>query len=233
MKRGLNVISLILVLSILIPSLVFADTTPEPKKGTIPAIPIEELATLPIEKTYSYEEMLEIMKQNNEDLRNIEEFKNSHKENLKQINMGTKRSENMGTRSSGTVRYQVFRFDTESYVHNVFAYHIQPQIQVGLLYYAGPQPDSIVSLRNPNIYTSGRASSIDNGRFVYELISGNEFSIWVTGKLYDGGTTSVKGSIKIGLGEYAQATLEAENKGKTWIRDLDIEHTFYSSGLNK
>ncbi|NLY46783.1 MAG: hypothetical protein GX053_12480 [Tissierella sp.] len=231
MKKNLFV--LILVVSILILNLAFAKSTQDLNKTALPAIPIEELDTLPIEKTYTYEEMLELQKKNDIDAKSIEHFKGIHEENVKQI--GHEYNLNSLVSSSHTVRYQKFSFNSKDVLRpgGLFVYRFTPQLWVGLLYNDNfPEPEKIVSLSDPYIYNTLRGGGINGGHFKYDLITGNEINIWVVGKVFDQTATKISSDISIGTGQTGKASLSVE-KQTSYVADISHYDTYYSAALDR
>ena len=231
MKR--NLMALILAVSILIPNLTFAKSTQDLNKTALPAIPIEELDTLPIEKTYTYEEVLELQKKDNIDAKSIEHFKRDHEENVKQV----EREYNLDSlvSSSYTVRYQKFSFDSKDVLKpgGLYVYRFTPELWAGLQYYgSSPSPDKIVSLSDPYIYNTLRGGGINGGHFKYELVAGNEINIWVAGKVFDLASTKISGDFSIGIGQTCKASLSVERQN-SYVADISHYDTYYSAALDR
>lgn len=135
----------------------------------------EQLDTLPIEKTYDYEEILNDMEINglvtNE---RIASFKAQHETNTKLISPA----------STGTVRYAKSAMDSYKFTHTLKKYELTPIFYIGLYYTSDLEPDKIISISEPYIRTSGEAECVFNGNVFYRLERGNSFYYGVNGDVY-------------------------------------------------
>jgi len=137
----------------------------------------EQLATLPIEQTYTYEEVLRDMESNGlATKKRIDEFKAQH-----DTNTNTKL---ISTTSTGTVKYAKFAMDSYTFTRIFKKYELTPIFYVGLYYTPDLELDKIISIAEPYIRTSGGAKCLFDGSIFYRLESGRSFYYGVNGDVY-------------------------------------------------
>ncbi|ABW19220.1 hypothetical protein [Alkaliphilus oremlandii] len=136
----------------------------------------EELATLPLEKTYDYESVLKDMELNGSDTEERKaNFKAHHDDNSRLIIPN----------STTTVRYAKLAMDSYKFTNLLKKYELTPVLYIGLYYTSVNSPDKIVSINDPFIKTSSGADCIfTNGNIFYRLESGNSFYYGVNGDVY-------------------------------------------------
>lgn len=135
----------------------------------------EQLATLPLEKTYDYEDVLKDMELNGLDTKErIANFKAQHDANTSLITPN----------STGTVRYAKFAMDSYIFTNLLKKYELTPVLYIGLYYTSDIEPDKIISIDEPYIRTSGGADCVFTGDIFYRLESGNSFYYGVNGNVY-------------------------------------------------
>ena len=135
----------------------------------------EELATLPLEKTCDYEDVLKDMELNGLDTEErIANFKTQHEINTKSISPN----------STETVRYAKFAMDSYKFTNLLKKYELTPVFYIGLYYDSNGVPEKIVSIAEPYIRTSTGAQYIFDGEIFYRLESGNSFYYGVNGNVY-------------------------------------------------
>lgn len=192
MKRLIKFTSVFLiVLLLLLPNSTFTQKV----NTSIKPIPIKELDTLPIEKTYSYEEILVHVENGDYEIKDIEEFKKNHEENLKLQSLQENRS---------TIRYSIFVMDGIKFKDKYYrTYHIQPQVIVGLLYSGSSSPYKIVSLGDSHVYTENGSPATFDGNVTCKLISGREIYTLMQGRAYKDRKVNLPREAKISIGEIA------------------------------
>ncbi|WP_157593548.1 hypothetical protein [Sedimentibacter sp. B4] len=218
-KKLTKVASIFIMTILMLQNVAFAQDL----NTLVEAVPIDELATLPIERTYSYDEIIAHMNENGYEEKEIQEFQKKHEENLKLQSVEI---------NSITIRYQLFTMDGISFKNFLTTYKLQPQVLVGLQYSGSDSPDRIVSLEEPFVYTGGGAKCSFQGKMVYKLISGREFYTLIQGDVYKEGSMNVSGDVKINLGGKGEATITVSN-GNGYLKNISYEETYYSSALDE
>lgn len=197
-------------------------------KGFIETHDISELSKVKYDETYSYKDVLldKYM------LGLISESEYNHKiNNLNNTyNMAASRS---------YVRYMKFTMDSYSFRatsdFSTNTYVLTPIFYVGLDYGNDSsmtgQPDSIVALESPHIYTGDGANCVFGGKIFYRLQSGRSFYYGVYGDVYKTANVSISGGIKIGIGDSATASFNISSSSN-FLKNVDFDGNYYSAALN-
>lgn len=177
----------------------------------------EDLATLPIEKTLTYEEMEQYMEGKNYTLDQISNFSLKHEED-------------------NDTRFAILRLEGWSYMGTVNGddvnYSIIPELVVGLEYQnSSSSPEKIVSIEAPTFDNSGGDNCSFYGSFNYKLVSGNEMFTALRGYIRNGGNLEW---------EVAE-TIDGENQDSVFFKmsdnnmnkAMDVSHqeTYYDSDM--
>ncbi|MEW9096964.1 MAG: hypothetical protein AB2417_17955 [Clostridiaceae bacterium] len=219
MKRVIKFTSVFLIILLLLTNSTFTQKV----NTSIKAIPIKELDTLPIERTYSYEEILTHAENGDYEIKDIEEFKKNHEENLKLQSPQENRT---------TIRYSIFAMDGIKFKGKYYrTYHIQPQVIVGLLYSGSSSPDKIVSLESSHVYTENGSPTTFDGNITCKLISGREIFILMQGRAYKHRKGNSPREVKISIGGIVQAYATFTNNG--YLKDISYDETYYSDALDR
>lgn len=193
---------------------------------------IQELDSLNIENTLTYEEMLEYLRLNSYSYSEIQAFQSKHQ---LLVQNGTANNTSNFTNSvlAGTqIRYSLFAMTTYSYSYGLWdKCKVQARFSVGLEYDIGASsPNRIVTLVGDHAYTGGGSPCVFTGDIFYRLEAGNRFYYNMFGNLYKQGyiTWSLGGSIGIGQ----VATLHGSiSNGNDFIKNISVAETYFSSGL--
>ncbi len=206
-----------LMLLIVLPTKVLAEEEEDlPSSTEIVYHEISELDTLPISETYSYMDLVKILKEDGYSESQINEL-------IKTPNLLLSYSSS----SPIFVRYGLFRMNE---FHYSGGYVLQARFSVGLEYSGSDSPDRIVSLGGAHIYTGAGANCIFSGDIFYQLNSGNSFYYNFYGNMYKAGYVNWGGGIKIGVGQ--NATIHGEiASGDHYIRNVSETETYYAAGL--
>lgn len=191
-------------------------------KEIIQAISFEELATLPIDQAYSYEEMIEDKYING--LITREEFQEKINEHRSSLKANT-------TNSRGIVLYTKFTLDSYEFSKGLFRYELTPIMYVGLYYSSSGSPDHIDSIEDPYIRTSDGASCEFAGSIFYRLESGNSFYYGVNGDVYKTATTTTSGGGTINIGKSATINFNV-TYSNDFLKNVDFDGRYYSRSLN-
>lgn len=181
MKKFITSIVVIIFL-IFLGVMTFTKNSPRKTEG-MEALKYEQLATLPIEEAYDYEEILKDMESN--DLATTEmvaDFKTQHETNTKVTS----------TNSTGTVRYAKLAMNSHTFTKGFNKYELTPIFYVGLNYISDTQPDKIISIAKPYISTTGAAKCVFDGNIFYKLENGHSFYYGISGAIYKKTKTFVK-----------------------------------------
>jgi hypothetical protein len=150
-----------------------------------------QLATLPINQTYDYEDVLKDMKANElATEKRTADFKAQNDTNTKLISFT----------STGTVRYAKFTMDPYTFTRTFKKYELTPVFYVGLYYTSELEPDKMISIAEPYIKTSGGAKCVFNGNIFYKLENGHSLYYGVAGDVYKTANTTITGGVEIGIG---------------------------------
>lgn len=205
MKRYILVLLAIEILLGIMTSIYEASDMFTVQKEGMKAMGFEELATLSIDQTYDYEDVLEDQYINGLiSKEEITELKSQHSIN------------NYHTHSHGSVRYAKFTMDDYIIPGTVLKYVLTPIFYVGLYYTEDSAPDTIVSLDEPYIQTSKGVNCIFAGNIFYRIESGNSLYYGVYGDVYRTSTLT-----KIGL-----------PVSDIFIKNVDFDGRYYSPALN-
>ena len=135
----------------------------------------EELATLPLEKTYGYEDILKDMKLDGLGTEErIANFKVQHDANTSLIIPN----------STATVRYGKFAMDSYEFTNSLTKYKLTPILYIGLYYTSNESPNKIASIDQSFLNTSGGSNCEFTGKIFYRLESGNSFYYGINGDVY-------------------------------------------------
>lgn len=181
MKKFITSIVVIIFL-IFLGVMTFTKNSPKKTEG-MEALKYEQLATLPIEEAYDYEEILKDMEIN--DLATTEmvaDFKTQHETNTKLTS----------TNSTGTVRYAKLAMNSHTFTKGFNKYELTPIFYVGLNYISDTQPDRIISIAKPYISTLGAEKCVFDGNIFYKLENGHSFYYGISGAIYKKTKTFVK-----------------------------------------
>lgn len=175
---------------------------------------IDELDTLPISETLSFEEMKAELQAQGVD---IKEFVNQHYSNLQSLSPS----------SATSVRYSTFRMGYHYFIN----YILETLVTVGLEYSGSVTPDRIVSLTNARVNTDIGDHCRLVGQVYYELEAGNAFYVNTHGDLYLNATITVSAGVSVGVGGGATITIGASSQiGR--IRFIDYDDRYYSSAMS-
>lgn len=180
MKKFITSIVVIIFL-IFLGVMTFTKNSPKKTEG-MEAHKYEQLATLPIEEAYDYEEILKDMEIN--DLATTEmvaNFKAQHETNKL-----------TSTNSTGTVRYAKLAMNSHTFTKGFNKYELTPIFYVGLNYISDTQPDKIISIAKPYISTTGAEKCVFDGNIFYKLENGHSFYYGISGAIYKKTKTFVK-----------------------------------------
>lgn len=180
MKKSITSI-LVIIFLIFLGVITFSKNSPSKTEG-MEALKYEQLATLPIEEAYDYEEILKDMEIN--DLATTEmvaNFKAQHETNKL-----------TSTNSTGTVRYAKLAMNSHTFTKGFNKYELTPIFYVGLNYISDIQPDKIISIAKPYISTTGAAKCVFDGNIFYKLENGHSFYYGISGAIYKKTKTFVK-----------------------------------------
>lgn len=191
--------------------------------ASMSSVSFDDLANLPIDETYSYEEVLLDMQNSGIFvLEDINQFKENH---LKTI------------RASGTeeIRYSKFTMDAYTFIHGTIflrRYELTPVFYGGLLYINGhPSPDKLVSLEGGHIKTSDGDNCVFGGSMFYTLEAGNRFYYGVYGNVYKSGSLTISAGAKVGVGESSFVSMSVSYTND-FIKNVDFDGRYQSAGLS-
>lgn len=208
-----RIMALLLVLMIFgTGATVHAEEKHEPMK----CVDINELAGLPYEETYSYQEVLRDMQLNNISKDQINEF--------------VANNSKMSALQTEEIRYSTFYMDTYSF-RSDFSYVLQPRIYVGLLYRNGSySPSKIVSLDSPFMFTGAGNDCDFVGTIFYRLEAGNRFFMGINGDVYKTANVTTSGGVQIKIGGAATISFAATSSNN-YLRNIAYNTSYYSAGL--
>lgn len=214
-----------LFLSLLATLLLFGTTsTANAEENYVPmrGVDANELANLPYEETYSYEEVLADMENNN--LISKEE-----------VNAFKARQSKILLRSYEEVRYTTFYCDSYTFKagsdYNAKTYVLEPRIYVGLIYVNnGDSPYQIASLDAPFIYTGGGTECKFAGNIFYRLEAGNRFFMGINGDVYKTATITTKLGVKVGIGDSSNISFEI-SYANDYLKNVAWDYKYYSAGM--
>lgn len=151
----------------------FTKNSPRKTEG-MEALKYEQLANLPIEEAYDYEEILKDMEINElATTEMVANFKTQHETNKL-----------TSTNSTGTVRYAKLAMNSHTFNKGFNKYELTPIFYIGLNYTSDTQPDKIISIAKPYISTLGATKCVFDGSIFYKLENGHSFFYGVNGYLY-------------------------------------------------
>lgn len=231
-----RIIALFTLMLLVIPNVTFASSDSLNSSEVLPTEIIElevsgainkldfitpdELETLPIERTYSYDEALEMYKQAGATKEELAKFeKNFASKNY--------------TRSIGS-RMVIMAMDPYTFDSGLYRYSLTPKIWVELYYSGSATPDYIVSLSDANIDTShgyGAKCSFE-GTVTYRLLAGNRFSMYTYGTVYKSGQMRVSGGVRVKVHEKGEVYITIENQGSGKLRDVNFQRDYYSAAMS-
>lgn len=192
----------------------YAVFEPDPHKAGMKLITYEELATVPIDQTYNYEDILEdkyingiITKEE------MAELKSQHSNG------------NYHVSSNGIVRYVKLKMDDYRFNNGLTRYVLTPIFYVGLYYTSDSEPDRIISLDEPHVQTLKGAKCIFTGNIFYRLESGNSFYYGVYGDVYK--TRAFSSSAEVGSGLFKVKVTYSDE----FIKNIDFDGRYYSPAL--
>lgn len=221
MKKKINIFVIFMMILVIMPISISAEDVNAKKSAFLENDEIwhslDELDTLDISETYSYEEIEKLFIDNGFNEAEIKRM------------VGEKPS----LRASNTiVRYNLFKMDAYTYTSGISTYKLQPRITVGLEYYdsSTASPTRIVSLKGAHIYTGLAGKCVFSGTMIYELVAGNEFYYSFYGDIYKAGNISWSLGAEIGIGESASIKGEISS-GDGFIKNVSEAGTYHSSGL--
>lgn len=210
-----RIMALLLVLMIFgTGATVHAEEKHEPMK----CVDINELANLPYEETYSYQEVLRDMQLNNISKDQINEF--------------VANNSKMSALQTEEIRYSTFYMDAYTFYWGLSSqFVLQPRIYVGLLYRNGAySPSKIVSLDSPFMFTGAGGDCKFVGTIFYRLEAGNRFFMGINGNVYKTANVTVKGGVQVKIGGAATISFEATNSNN-FLRNIAYDTRYYSAGL--
>lgn len=215
-KTIITLLAALLVISI--------SSTVKAKENHAPmeCVDINELSSLPYEKTYTYQEVLADMEYN--DLIGKEKV-HAFKTNNSKISV----------RANEEIRYSTFYMDRytfkDPYIIGAKTYVLEPRIYVGLIYInGGPAPDRIASIDAPYIYTGGGAECKFAGNIFYRLEAGNRFFMGINGDAYSTATIVTKIGLKVGVGDSSTISYEVTSS-KDYLKNVAWDSRYYSAAL--
>ena len=101
----------------------------------------------------------------------------------------------------------------------------EPRFAIQLYYaYSGAKP-KITAIKHADMYTGIGSPCIFDGTIYVELISGKSFYYSYSGNLFERGQMNVSGSLNIGIGKAASATITVSN-GDGFISNVYNSETF-------
>ncbi|MPM76660.1 hypothetical protein SDC9_123659 [bioreactor metagenome] len=181
MKKFITSIVVIIFL-ILLGVMTFSKNSPRKIEG-MEALKYEQLANLPIEEAYDYEEILKDMESNElATTEMVANFKTQHETNTKLTS----------TNSTGTVRYAKLAMNSHTFTKGFSKYELTPIFYVGLYYTSDTQPDKIISIAEPYMSTLGATKCVFDGNIFYKLENGHSFYYGISGAIYKKTKTFVK-----------------------------------------
>lgn len=205
MKRIIKIFGLFILLIILY---IFTNQRNIKSSSLIEAIPANDLDLQTMEQAYTYEEILEDMKNNelaSEEL--INSFKESHKLNLEVDTI---------------VLYSKIALEPYKFKKGLFKYNLQPEFVVGLEYSdESAYPIKMVSVASPYLYTGNGRKCVFKGDIFYKLEAGNSLYCSVSGLVY-----------KDNVEENSLDILNIINRG-SHIKDVSFEGRYYSAGMDE
>lgn len=177
----------------------------------------EDLATLPIEKTLTYEEMEQYMEGKNYTLDQI-------------INFSLKYEYDNNT------RFAILRLDGWSYRGTVNGanvnYSIIPELVVGLEYQNGlSSPEKIVSIEAPTFDNSGGDNCSFYGSFNYKLVSGNEMFTALRGYIRNGGNLEWEVAETTDGEKVDSIVFKISDNNRNKAMDVSHQETYYDSDM--
>lgn len=188
----------------------------------IVALDISRLDTLPKEETYSIDEVIQIMENSGYTSNSIESFRMSLTPEIENYNRNN-------------IYFQIFSMDRFSFESGGYRYNITPRVWVGLEYLPGQStPTRIVALRDAHVDTSvgyGNSRCEFRGQVSYNLTSGRSFQTVTYGDAYGYGVMNVTGSVQIGIGGFAIATINLGNPSN-FLRTISFPSNYYSAALD-
>lgn len=179
------------------------------------AYDINELDSMPIEATYSYDEVLADMQ--------------NQGFSSEEILTTRAKFEELASRSS--VQYSKFRLDPYTVPGTNLHYVLQPYVYVGLEYNNSPTPTRIVSIDAPFIATNEGTPCVFGGNIFYRLESGRSFYYGVNGDVYRTGTLTISGGGQIGIGESGNVTLSL-SYSNNFIKNVHFDGRYYNPQLD-
>lgn len=223
MKKFFFTITLALLLSISTNSKAQASTEATINTNlSLPCKNFDELENLPIEETYTYEEIIADMLNNGIHKDEISKFKSNHTKTVRAY-------------YTEEIRYSKFTMD--SYAFSKFEkghfiiYRLTPVFYGGLLYRNGHyEPVKLVSLEGGHVKTSDGASCVFGGSMFYALEAGNRFYYGVYGDVYRTGTITISAGARIGIGESSFLTISF-SYCNDYLTNVDFEGRYESAGL--
>lgn len=177
----------------------------------------EDLATLPIEKTLTYEEMEQYMEGKNYTLDQISNFSLKYEED-------------------NDTRFAILRLDGWSYRGTVNGanvnYSIIPELVVGLEYQNGlSSPEKIVSIEAPTFDNSGGDNCSFYGSFSYKLVSGNEMFTALRGYIRNGGNLEWEVSKTVDGENQDSVFFKMSDNNMNKAMDVSHQETYYDSDM--
>ena len=104
-------------------------------------------------------------------------------------------------------------------------YGCEPRFAIQLYYaYPGAKP-KITAIKHVDMYTGLGSPCTFDGTIYVELISGKSFYYSYSGNLYERGQMNISGSLNIGIGKAASATITVSN-GDGFISNIYNSETF-------
>lgn len=221
-----KILSIILTLSIIICVFSFTANAESPSQiavsnnncnifDIIECYDISEIGNLPIEKTYTYDEM-------------VAHYVSSGMTYSEAI-------EHMGPRPlnrSSDIRYSSIGMKQFVYTENLTTYILQAKFVVGLRYYSGSvSPDSIAVLKDGHIYTGAGHDCVFDGTLSYTLTSGNRFHYSFNGNIYKKGTSNWQLGGQINIGGTISVSGSVSNPDG-FVENVSEFEESYSAGMN-